>query len=335
MRGPINDEMKLAAVHALADLCEAGCSRLCAQSLLASSSSNSGPEYIIPKPFDSRVLIWESQAVAKAAVETGVAGKPIADWGKYADQLMGRLGHSQEVMRKIVQKAKRAPKRIVFLEGKDPKIPSFPARSSLDERIAYPILLGCRSVIERRIGELHLDLGEATIVDPAEFPRMDEYILEFFKLRSPKGDHRTRGQAVTFAEHQLLRSHDGPYGRCRRAGRCGVNRHYPDTIRPALQTLPPRPADFRPGRALHDGPAERQWSSLQIRRVNIEPTAEQLAEIAISSADAVRHLNIEPKVAMLSFSNFGSTPSPAYGKGCKGHRHRKENNAPISKSTGK
>ena len=302
----INDEMKLAAVHALADLAKQDVP----DSVLKAYGQQLiefGPEYIIPKPFDPRVLIWESQAVAKAAVESGVAAKPITDWDRYADQLVSRLGHSQEIMRKIVQKAKRAPKRIVFLEGKDPKI----LRSCqiiLDEHIAYPILLGCRSIIEERTRELHLDLAGATIVDPAEFPRMDEYVQEFFKLRSRKGitEREARQlllQNTNFFGAMMVRmgDADGLVG--------GVNRHYPDTIRPALQTLPlDRRTSVLAGLYMMVLPKEVVFFA--DTTVNIEPTAEQLAEIAISSADTVRHLNIEPKVAMLSFSNFGSTRHP-------------------------
>lgn len=309
----INDEMKLAAVHALASLAKQDVPdavlKAYGQQLIGF-----GPDYIIPKPFDPRVLIWESQAVARAAVETGVAAKPIVDWDKYADQLMGRLGHSQEIMRKIVQKAKRAPKRIVFLEGKDPKI----LRSCqivLDECIAHPILLGCRAIIEERIRDLRLDLGGAVIVDPAEFPRLDEYIKEFFKLRNRKGITENEAkqlllQNTNYFGAMMVRmgDADGLVG--------GVNKHYPDTIRPALQTLPlDRETSVLAGLYMMILP--KQVVFFADTTVNIEPTAEQLAEIAISSADTVRRLNIEPKVAMLSFSNFGSTRHPLTEKVAK------------------
>ncbi|MFZ2446513.1 MAG: NADP-dependent malic enzyme [Syntrophobacteraceae bacterium] len=302
----INDEMKIAAVYALANLAKEDVP----DSVLKAYGKGSmgfGPNYIIPKPFDPRVLIWEAQAVAKAAVQTGVARKPITDWDEYRDSLESRLGRSQEVLRRIIQKAKRDPKRIVFLEGTDPKILRA-CQVILDEGIAKPILLGNRVVAKRRASELNLDLKGATVIDPAKFDRIEEYSFEFYRLRCRKGI--TRQEATNILRNNLnyfgammvrMGDADGLVG--------GVNQHYPDTIRPALQTLP-----LCKGTSVIAGVYmmvfQKDVLFFADTTVNIDPNAEQLAEIAIVTADTVKQLDIEPRVAMLSFSNFGSTRHP-------------------------
>ncbi len=306
----INDEMKIAAVHSLADLAKEDVPD-CVLKAYSGQCIEFGPNYIIPKPFDPRVLTHEAVAVARAAVKTGVARKPVKDWEGYRDHLEGRLGHSQEIMRRIIHKAKRNPKRIVFLEGRDPKILRA-CQVVIDEGIAHPVLLGDQKKIERAIGELHLDLREATIVDPETFPRLDEYVSRFYHMRARKG--------ITLQESRHLMKYnlnyfgammvkmgdaDGLVG--------GVNQHYPDTIRPALQTLPlEEKTSVIAGLYMMVFPKDVVFFA--DTTVNIEPTAEQLAEIAICSADAVKSLDIEPRIAMLSFSNFGSTRHPLTDK---------------------
>lgn len=302
----INDEMKIAAVRALADLAREDVP----DSVLKAYGKETiefGPNYIIPKPFDPRVLIREAYAVAKAAVETGVARKPITDWEEYRNRLESRLGRSQEVMRRIIQKAKRDPKRIVFLEGTEPKILRA-CQVILDEGIAKPTLIGNRSVIKKKAAELHLDLKGATVVDPAKFDRLEDYAFDFFKLRCRKG--------ITRMEATKLLRNDANYFGAMMVRMCdadgligGVNQHYPDTIRPALQTLP-----LSRGTSVIAGVYmmvfQKDVLFFADTTVNIDPSAEQLAEIAICTADTVKQLDIEPRVAMLSFSNFGSTRDP-------------------------
>ncbi len=302
----INDEMKIAAVKALADLAKADVPDAVLKAY-GRETMEYGPNYIIPTPFDQRVLIWEAMAVAKAAVQSGVARKPITDWDTYRDQLEGRLGRSQEVMRRIIHKAKRDPKRIVFLEGTDPKILRA-CQAVLDEGVAKPILLGNRVVIKKKVTDLHLDLKGATFVDPHKCERLEDYALEFFKLRCRKGITRQEAR-------KLLRNDTNYFGAMMvRMGDAdglvgGVNQHYPDTIRPALQTLP-----LCPGTTVIAGVYMMVFQKSVIffadTTVNIDPNAEQLAEIAICTADTVKQLDIEPRVAMLSFSNFGSTRHP-------------------------
>ncbi|MFP5213474.1 MAG: NADP-dependent malic enzyme [Acidobacteriota bacterium] len=302
----INDRMKIAAVHSLASLAREDVP----DSVLKAYGGQAfhfGPQYIIPKPFDPRVLTRESMAVAMAAVETGVARKPISNWDRYRDSLESRLGRSQEVMRRIIHKAKRNPKRIVFLEGEDPKILRA-CQIVIDEGIARPILLGDRFRIEQKIAELHLELKDITIVNPYNFERLDEYIKKFTALRCRKG--------ITLLEaRQRLLCNTNYFGAMMvRMGDAdglvgGVNQHYPDTIRPALETLPlEEKTSVIAGLYMMVFPKDVMFFS--DTTVNIEPTAEQLAEIAICSADTVKSLEIEPRIAMLSFSNFGSTRHP-------------------------
>jgi malate dehydrogenase (oxaloacetate-decarboxylating)(NADP+) len=306
----INDEMKIAAVHALAELAREDVP----DSVLKAYGTEAiefGPNYIIPKPFDPRVLIREAVAVAKAAVDTGVARKPISDWEEYRNTLASRLGRSQEVMRRIMQKAKRDPKRIVFLEGTDAKILRA-CQVILDEGIAKPILLGDKLAIKRKSADLHLDLKGAAVIDPKKFDRIEEYAFEFYRMRCRKGI--TRQEAT-----HLLRYNPNYFGAmmvklCEADGLVGgVNQHYPDTIRPALQTLP-----LIKGTTVIAGVYmmifQKDVLFFADTTVNIDPTSEQLAEIAICTADTVKQLDIEPRIAMLSFSNFGSTRHPRSDK---------------------
>ncbi|ABK18455.1 NADP-dependent malic enzyme [Syntrophobacter fumaroxidans] len=306
----INDEMKIAAVNALAALAMEDVP----DSVLKAYGNQPiefGPNYIIPKPFDPRVLIWEAAAVAKAAVDSGVARRPINNWDAYRDSLESRLGRSQEIMRRVIHKAKRNPKRIVFLEGKDPKILRA-CQVILDEGIARPILLGDCQVIKDRIAELHLDLEGADIVDPRNFERIEAYVETFYKMRSRKGITREEARYI-------LRNNPNYFGAmmvkmCDAEGLVGgVNKHYPDTIRPALQVLPlEETTSVIAGVYMMVFPKEVMFFA--DTTVNIDPTAEQLAEIAIMAAETAKRLDIEPRIAMLSFSNFGSTRHPRSDK---------------------
>jgi len=306
----INDEMKIAAVHALADLAKEDVP----DSVLKAYGNESlefGPTYIIPKPFDPRMLVWEAMAVAQAAVASGVAQKPITDWEAYQDSLESRLGRAQEIMRRIIHKAQRDPKRIVFLEGTEPKILRA-CQVILDDGIAKPILIGDRRTIEKRISEFHLDLSGARIVDPKNFERMEDYAQEFYKLRCRKG--------ITLQEARRVLRHNPNYLGAMMVKMCdaeglvgGVNQHYPDTIRPALQTVPlERTTSVIAGVYMMVFP--RDVLFFADTTVNIDPAAEQLAEIAILTADTVKQLDIEPRIAMLSFSNFGSARHPRSDK---------------------
>jgi len=301
----INDEMKLAATRALAALAKEDVP----DSVLRAYGVDHmefGREYIIPKPFDPRVLIWEASAVAEAALETGVAQEPM-DIQQYREKLERRLGKAHEVMRIMIHKAQKQPKRLVFTEGEEGKILRA-CQILLDEKIATPILLGREAAIRARAAELRLHLGGARIIDPPAFPRLEMYAEEFYSLRQRKGVTRTEASRlilnpVTFASLMVrLGDADALIG--------GLTTHYPDTIRPALQVIEPRPELHRVAGVYVLITAKGDIYFLADATVNIEPTAEDLAEIAIQAAEKARRFDQEPRVAMLSFSNFGSTRHP-------------------------
>jgi malate dehydrogenase (oxaloacetate-decarboxylating)(NADP+) len=301
----INDEMKIAATRALATLAKEDVP----DSVLRAYSIDRlefGREYIIPKPFDPRVLLWETCAVAQAAMDTGVAQQPI-DIHAYREALERRLGRAYEVMRSMITKAQKQPKRIVFTEGEEGKILRA-CQILLDEKIAMPILIGREDVIRAKIEELHLHLNGVTIIEPAKFPRIDEYTEEFYSLRQRKGITRTEAAKavrtpVTFASLMVrLNDADTLIG--------GLTTHYPDTIRPALEVIEVRPEVHKVAGVYVLITAKGELYFLADATVNIEHTSEDLAEIAIMAAEKCRRFNMEPRVAMLSFSNFGSTRHP-------------------------
>jgi malate dehydrogenase (oxaloacetate-decarboxylating)(NADP+) len=298
----INDEMKLAATLALASLAKEDVP----DSVLRAYSIDHlefGREYIIPKPFDPRVLIWEASAVAQAAMDTGVAQQPV-DIKQYREELEGRLGKANEVMRGMINKAQKQPKRIVFTEGEEGKILRA-CQILLDEKIALPILLGSETKIRAKIEELRLHLDGVQIVDPKHFARLEEYTEEFYSLRQRKGITRTEAEQTirnptTFGSMMVrLGDADALIG--------GLTTHYPDTIRPALQVIDVRPELRRVAGVYVMITQKGNMYFLADATVNIDPTAEDLAEIAIMAAEKARRFNQEPRVAMLSFSNFGST----------------------------
>ena len=301
----INDEMKRAATYALATLAKQDVP----DSVLRAygvERMEFGREYIIPKPFDPRVLIWEASAVAQAAMESGVARQPV-DLDQYREELERRLGRANEVMRAMIHKAQKQPKRIVFAEGEQPKILRA-CQILLDEKIAQPILLGNPQKIQATAHELHLNLAGAQVVEPATFARLEEYLEEFYQLRQRKGITRTEAaqtilNPVTFGSMMVrLGDADGLIG--------GLTTHYPDTIRPALQVIDVRPEVKEVAGVYLLITAKGDLYFLADATVNIEPTVEQLAEIAIMAAEKARRFNVEPRIAMLSFSNFGSTRHP-------------------------
>jgi malate dehydrogenase (oxaloacetate-decarboxylating)(NADP+) len=301
----INEEMKLAATRALADLakedvpdsvCRAyGVDRL-----------RFGPDYLIPKPFDPRVLLWEATAVAEAAMATGVARKPIA-LDVYRDQLERRLGKAHEITYLMIQKAKARPKTVVFPEGEHEKILRA-AHNLLEEKIAFPILLGAPKVIAAKAKELGVRLEGAQIVDPYASPMREAFIQELFRLR------QRRGVTMTEAHTQMkdpnvfgsMMIHMGDAD----ALVSGVSQHYPDTIRPALQIIGTREGLRRVAGCYVMITRSHQVYVLADATVNIEPSTEDLAEIALCAAHLARRFDLEPRVAMLSFSTFGSTKHP-------------------------
>ncbi len=304
----INEEMKLAAVHALAELARQGEQGLPEEVLRAYEGERFefGPRYIIPKPFDPRVLIWESTAVAKAAMETGVARIRI-DLDEYQERLERYLGRSREVMRSMLNRAKRAPKRVVFPEGREERVLRA-VQVLREEELAEPILLGDRDDILEQAGAIGVDLRGVEIVDPRTSDKSTHYRKELTALRRRKG--------VTAQDaHRLLlrRSYFGPM--MVRMGDAhglvaGLTKAYGESIRPALEIV-----------GLAEGSTRAAGVYLVITKdrvlffadgsVNIEPTAEELAEIAGLGAATAEWMGFKPAVAMLSFSNYGSVRHPS------------------------
>ena len=301
----INMEMKIAASHALADLAKEDVPDSVIQAY-GNQKMKFGPDYIIPKPFDPRVLIWEASAVAGTAMKTKVARKQI-DIEQYKQQLEARLGKQKEVMRIFINKAKSQPKRIVFPEGSEEKILRA-CQVIIDEEIAKPILLGKKEAIIQKAKELGLDILDSTeIIEPSKYPKFDEYVEEFFQMRQKKGVTRVEAEKILKNPNYFgtLMVHMGDAD-CLVSG---LNMHYPETIRPALQVVKIKP-ELRIVSGLYMMLFKDDIMFFADATVNIEPTSEDLAEIAINTAETARRFGVEPKVAMLSFSNFGSTRHP-------------------------
>jgi malate dehydrogenase (oxaloacetate-decarboxylating)(NADP+) len=305
----INEEMKLAATYALAalakeDVPDSVCRAYGVETL------KFGVDYIIPKPFDPRVLVWEASAVAKAAMDTGVAQIPV-DIAEYREQLEKRLGKAHELMRSMIHKAQSHPKRVVFPEGSHQKILRA-CRVLIEEKIAVPILLGHADEIRRKTAELGLQLNGIEIVEPETAPRRQEYVRELYRLRQRRGV--SQGDAG-----ELMNDHNIFGSMMVRMGDAdalvsGVSQNYPDTIRPALQVIGVREGIHKVSGLYLIITRKGDPYFLADATVNIEPTAEDLAEIALCVAEEARRFNIEPRVAMLSFSSFGSTKHPLCDK---------------------
>ena len=301
----VNDQMELAATKALAALAREDVPDAVRRAY-GVERLEFGREYIIPKPFDARVLIWEASAVAQAAMETGVAQAPI-DIHIYREQLERRLGKAYEFMRAIINKARRQPKCVVFPEGDEPKVLRA-CQILIDENIARPILLGDEDRIRSRIGELRLHLNSIEIVDPAKSQRLPAYAEEMFSLRQRRGVTRREAAQLILNRNVFgsmmvrLGDADALVG--------GLTQHYPDTIRPALQVIEVRRGWRRVSGVYVLITPKGDIYFLADATVNIEPDAEDLAEIAVGAAEMARRFDVEPRVALLSFSNFGSSRHP-------------------------
>lgn len=301
----ITEEMKIAASHALAALAKEDVPDSVIKAY-GNKRIEFGREYIIPKPLDPRVLLVEAPAVAKAAMECGVARTPIKDFEAYRDSLEARLGKSREVMRFFIHKAQSDPKRIVFPEGEEDKILRA-VQVIMDEQIAKPILLGSRTNIRQRAEELNIDLDGAEIINPGKSPRYNDYAHTLFTMRQRKGMTKFDAERKVKTHNiygMMMVEMDDADGLI-----SGITQPYPDTIRPALQIIG-KATGVSKVAGLYLLVFKNQTIFIADATVNIEPTANELAEIASLVADKVKQLNMEPKVAMLSFSNFGSTQHP-------------------------
>jgi malate dehydrogenase (oxaloacetate-decarboxylating)(NADP+) len=301
----INEAMKIAAARALAELAHEPVPDSVAEAYDV-RAFKFGPDYIIPKPFDTRVLWWCAPAVAEAAMKSGAARLTL-DLEEYRERLQRRIGGTQHtIMRQIVQRAKSAPKRIVFPDGDNIKVLRA-CQIALDEQIARPILLGHERKIRQRAAELDLDLEGVEILSPPDSPKHAAYAAEYLALRCRKGV-----TALNAARLVNRRIHFGMM--MVRAGDAdglvaGLTAPYPDTIRPALQILGIRP-DVRRATGMYMMLLKNGVKFFADATVNIDPDAETLADTAIQVADAARAFEVTPRIAMISFSNFGSAPHP-------------------------
>src|SRR6267143_324839 len=304
----INEEMEMAATRALAALAreEVPESVMRAYGL---TRLKFGPGYLIPKPFDPRVLLWVAPAVAWAAVGSGVAGRVI-DVEEYRAQLEARLGRAREVMRGLMTRAQQEPQRIVFPEGEDARTIRA-ARILADEGIADPILLGDPDAIRRQADDVGVTLEEVTLANPADAADGEAFAQEVWTRRQRRGItlREARARVKDPMYHGLLML---------RAGRAdalvaGVEMYYPDAIRPALEVI-----GATPGRKHVSGiymlVLPQQTFFFADCTVNIDPDAETLAEIASATAQFVGRRGSEPRGALLSFANFGSVKHPAADK---------------------
>lgn len=304
----INEEMKKAAVFALAELAREECPDSVCRAY-GNVKFSFGRDYIIPKPFDPRALLRVAPAVAKAAMESGVARQPIEDMEKYVEHLESLQGKAKETLRLIINKAKADPKKIVFPEGDNEKILRA-AQILIEEEIAKPILIGNKDKIRATMTELGLDFnGSVQIIDPATFERSEEYAQELFRLRQRKGLTLSEARRIMTRKSRThfgcMMVHMGDADSLL----SGIDTHYPETIRPALEVIGKQPG-LSSVHGLYMMVFKKGIYFMADTTVCIEPTAEELAETAILAAEKVRMLDIEPTVAMLSFSNFGSVNHP-------------------------
>jgi malate dehydrogenase (oxaloacetate-decarboxylating)(NADP+) len=297
----INEAMKQAASRALAALAKMDVPDSVSKAY-GGESFRFGREYLIPKPFDYRVLLWVAPAVAEAAMASGVARKPIADMGAYLRRLEAMISRTREVMAAVHEKAKSSPRRIVFPEGEHPKIIRA-ARILADQGICQPILLAREEQIQPLAAALGIPLQGIEIVQTAASPRLDAYAKRLEQLR------RRHGMTGDEARRQVRqRNVFGPL--MLDAGDAdgvisGLTQSYSDTIRPALQIVGTFPGVRRVSGLYMLLLRDRSFFFADTT-VNIDPTAEDLAEIALLTADQVRRFDLEPRIAMISFSNFGS-----------------------------
>ena len=304
----INEAMKLAAVKALAELTKAPVPDI-VNLAYNEKTITFGPNYIIPKPLDPRLLSTVAPAVAKAAMESGVAKHPIEDWDKYVQELNSRLGLDNQLSRVIGTKARKDPKRVVFADAENVKILKV-AQMALEENVAYPILLGREERIRRIAEENGIELEGMPIINPKDDEHEEQrkqFGEIFFNKRHRKGVNRYEAyKAMKDRNHFGCMLLEHGEADCMISG---LSRNYPDTIRPALHIIGTEPG-VKKIAGMYIMFTKRGPLFLADTTVNFNPTAEELAEITLLVAKEVKQFNIKPRIAMLSYSNFGSSNSP-------------------------
>lgn len=301
----INDEMKLAATRALAALAREDVPES-VSAAYGESTFRYGRDYLIPKPFDPRVLLWVAPAVAEAAIESGVARTEL-DLDAYRLELEARLGRRREVMRDIMIKARRDPRRIVYPEGEHDRVIRAAVRC-VDEGIARPVLLGRPQRIQQKAALFGIDLNGVEILDPAaDEERLERYAEVLYLSRQRKGltraEARERVRSPIYFSCMMVHEGDAD------GLVAGEEFSYPETIRPALEVIGTAPA-VRHVAGLYMMIFQHDLMFFADTTVNIDPDEDVLAEIALLSASFVRRLGVDPRMAMLSYSNFGSVRNP-------------------------
>jgi malate dehydrogenase (oxaloacetate-decarboxylating)(NADP+) len=301
----INDEMKMAATLALSKLAKEKVPEMVMKAY-GGEEFEFGRNYIIPKPFDPRVLWYVAPAVAKAAIETGVAKIKEMDWTAYEEKLKERLGLSKEVIRVMVHKAQKRPKKVVYPEGEEENIIRA-AHVASQEGIAKPILLGNENIIKKEIERIGFELNEFEIIDSEKCDKCEEYAQAFFKKRQRRGatlwDAKNLLRKPNYYGAMMVEQGDAD------ALISGYTTSYPNTIRPALQCIGVK-GGFKLVSGMYIVITKKDTYFFSDCTVNVNPNAEELAEIAITTAEAVKSFDISPRIGMLSFSNFGSAPYP-------------------------
>ena len=302
----INEEMKLAAVKALASLAK---ETIPEEVIEAYGEKNIlfGREQIIPKPLDPRLIYYVAPAVAKAAMESGVAQNPIENWDAYEMELKKRLGIDNKLIRDLTTKAQNNPKRVVFAEADNIKILKA-AQTSLEEGVSFPILLGKKNVIKSLIEEYSLEFSEVEIIDPKsddEEERRIKYGKAFFEKRKRKG-------FTEFEAIQIMRERNHFGAMMVESGDAdamisGSTRNYRDVVKPVIQTVGLQ-KDVNTIGGMYILVTKRGPLFLADTTINMNPTAEQIAELTNNVAKMVRKFKVTPRIALLSYSNFGSAP---------------------------
>ncbi len=307
----INEEMKLACVHAIADLALAEQSEVVASAYGDNQDLSFGPEYIIPKPFDPRLIVKIAPAVAKAAMDSGVAQRPIEDWAAYEEQLMQFVYKTNLFMKPIFSQAKKEMKRVVLAEGEEERV-LHATQEMVSQKLGYPILIGRPSVIEMRLKKLGLQIvpgKDFDIVNNESDPRFKEYWTEYHQMMKRRGISQEKAQRAVISNPTLIGSIMVNRGEAD-AMICGTIGTYHEHFSVVEEVF-----GYREGRHVAGAMNALLLPSgntfIADTYVNEDPTPEQLAEITLMAAETVRRFGIEPKVALLSHSSFGTSNGPS------------------------
>ncbi|EOC1288995.1 NADP-dependent oxaloacetate-decarboxylating malate dehydrogenase [Cronobacter muytjensii] len=309
----INEEMKLAAVHAIAELAHAEQSEVVA-SAYEDQELSFGPDYIIPKPFDPRLIVTIAPAVAKAAMESGVATRPITDFDAYKDKLTEFVYKTNLFMKPVFNQARKDPKRVVLTEGEEPRV-LHATQELITLGLAKPVLIGRPGVIEMRLKKLGLQMEagkDFEIVNNESDPRYKEYWNEYYVIMKRRGVTQEQAQRAVIGNSTVIGAimvHRGEVD----AMICGTIGDYHEHFSVVQQIFGYRDGVKAAG-AMNALLLPSGNTFIADTYVNDDPTPEQLAEITVMAAETVRRFGIEPKVALLSHSNFGSSDSPAASK---------------------